>query len=66
VKIHTGDGAVRDAVLRYPPGSPSSPLTQEQLSYKLGSCIAGLDTDWREWTWLGAADLLRKYLFRAA
>jgi 2-methylcitrate dehydratase PrpD len=64
VKIHTGNGAVHHAALRYPPGSPASPPTPAQLSAKLADCVAGLDTDWSAWTWQNAAWVLREFLPR--
>ncbi|MBO0834539.1 MAG: MmgE/PrpD family protein [Actinobacteria bacterium] len=64
VKIHTGSGAVERAVLRYPPGSPATPPSPEQLSAKLADCVSGLATDPATWTWQSAADVLREYLPR--
>jgi len=61
-RVHTGAGAVHDAVLQYPPGSPSRPPTAAQLSAKLADCVAGLDTDWTTWTWQNAAGILRRFL----
>jgi 2-methylcitrate dehydratase PrpD len=61
-KIHTGNGAVYDAALRHPPGSPARPPSAEQLSAKIADCLAGLETDWTTWTWQNAADVLRSYL----
>jgi 2-methylcitrate dehydratase PrpD len=63
--IHTGNGAVYDAVLRYPPGSPARPPSPDQLSAKIADCVAGLDTDWTSWTWQTAADVLRHFLARS-
>ncbi len=63
--IHTGNGAVHDAVLQYPPGSPARPPSPDQLSAKVADCVAGLDTDWTAWTWQTAADVLREFLPRA-
>jgi 2-methylcitrate dehydratase PrpD len=62
VRIHTGNDRVHDAVLAFPPGSPARPPTAEQLSGKLADCLAGLDTDWTAWTWVNAADVLRRYV----
>ncbi|HTZ92888.1 MAG TPA: MmgE/PrpD family protein [Streptosporangiaceae bacterium] len=62
VRIHTGNGAVHDAVLEFPPGSPERPPTAAQLSGKLADCLTGLDTDWSAWTWQNAADLLRRFM----
>jgi len=62
VAIHTGNGVVRHAALRHPPGSPARPPSADQLSAKLGDCLDGLDTDWATWTWQDAADVLRRYL----
>jgi 2-methylcitrate dehydratase PrpD len=64
VRIHTGNGAVSHAALRYPPGSPASPPSPAQLSAKLADCVAGLDTDPSAWTWQNAADVLREFLPR--
>jgi 2-methylcitrate dehydratase PrpD len=61
-KIHTGNGAVYDAALRHPPGSPARPPSAEQLSAKIADCLAGLETDWTTWTWQNAANVLRSYL----
>ncbi len=61
-KIHTGNGAVYDAALRHPPGSPARPPSAEQFSAKIADCLAGLETDWTTWTWQNAADVLRSYL----
>jgi 2-methylcitrate dehydratase PrpD len=63
--IHTGNGAVYSAVLQYPPGSPARPPAPDQLSAKIADCVAGLDTDWRAWTWQNAADVLRSFLPRS-
>jgi 2-methylcitrate dehydratase PrpD len=62
VRIHARNGAVHDAVLKYPPGSPARPPSPDQLSAKIADCIAGLDTDWTSWTWQTAADVLRGFL----
>jgi 2-methylcitrate dehydratase PrpD len=64
LRIHSGNGAVHHAVLRYPPGSPARPPSDAQLSAKLADCVAGLDTDWSAWTWQNAADVLREFLPR--
>ncbi len=61
-QIHTGNGAVHDAALKYPPGSPARPPSPDQLSAKIADCVAGLDTDWQTWTWQNAADVLRRFL----
>ena len=61
-EIHTGNGAVYDAVLQFPPGSPARPPSAEQLSAKLADCVAGLDTDWTDWNWQSAAEVLRRFL----
>jgi 2-methylcitrate dehydratase PrpD len=63
--IHTGNGAVHDAVLRYPPGSPARPPSPDQVRAKIADCVAGLDTDWTSWTWQSAADVLRRFLPRS-
>ena len=63
-RIHTGSGVVHHAVLQYPPGSPSRPPTAAQLSAKLADCVAGLRTDWSDWTWQNAATVLREFLPR--
>jgi 2-methylcitrate dehydratase PrpD len=60
--IHTGNGGTYDAVLEFPPGSPARPPSQAQLSAKLADCTGGLDTDWSDWTWKNAADVLRAFL----
>jgi len=65
VRIHAGNGAVHDAVLKYPPGSPARPPSPDQLSAKIADCVAGLDTDWTTWTWQNAADVLRRFLPRS-
>jgi 2-methylcitrate dehydratase PrpD len=62
VRIHARNGAVHDAVLKYPPGSPARPPSPDQLSAKIADCVAGLDTDWTTWTWQNAADMLRRFL----
>ena len=62
VRIHARNGAVHDAVLKYPPGSPARPPSPDQLSAKIADCIAGLDTDWTTWTWHNAANVLRRFL----
>jgi 2-methylcitrate dehydratase PrpD len=64
IKIHTGNGAVHHAVLRYPPGSPARPPSPAQLSAKLADCVAGLDTDPGNWSWQNAAGVLRDFLPR--
>jgi 2-methylcitrate dehydratase PrpD len=64
VKIHTGNGAVHQAALDYPPGSPACPPSEAQLSAKLADCVAGLSTDWSAWTWQNAASVLREFLPR--
>jgi len=65
VRIHTGNGAVHDAAMKYPPGSPARPPSPGQLSAKIADCVAGLDTDWTTWTWQDAADVLRRFLPRS-
>ena len=60
--IHTGNGAVLDTVLQFPPGSPARPPSAEQLSAKVAGCVAGLDTDWSGWTWQNAVGVLRRFL----
>jgi len=60
--IYTGTGVVHRGALRHPPGSPARPPSAEQLSAKIGDCVAGLDTDWTTWTWQNAADVLGQYL----
>ncbi len=60
--IYEGNGAVHDARLTHPPGSPARPPSAAQLSAKLADCLAGLDTDPATWTWQNAAGLLRRYL----
>jgi 2-methylcitrate dehydratase PrpD len=60
--IHTGNGAVHRAVLKYPPGSPARPPSADQLSAKVADCVAALDADWTTWTWQNAAEVLRRYL----
>jgi 2-methylcitrate dehydratase PrpD len=62
VRIQAGNGAVYDAVLQYPPGSPARPPSSDQLSTKISDCVAGLDTDWLTWTWQSSADVLRRFL----
>jgi 2-methylcitrate dehydratase PrpD len=62
VRVHTGNGAVHDAVLKYPPGSPARPPSPDQLTAKIADCVAGLDTDWTTWTWQNAADIVRRFL----
>jgi 2-methylcitrate dehydratase PrpD len=62
VRIHTGNGAVLDTALQFPPGSPARPPTAAQLSGKLADCLTGLDTDWSAWTWQNAADVLRRHV----
>jgi 2-methylcitrate dehydratase PrpD len=63
--VHTGNGAVHDAVLQYPPGSPARPPSPDQLTAKIADCVAGLDTDWTAWTWQTAAHVLRRFLPRS-
>ncbi len=62
--IQTGNGAVHDTTLRYPPGSPARPPSPDQLGAKIADCIAGLDADWTAWSWDSAADVLRRFLPR--
>jgi 2-methylcitrate dehydratase PrpD len=62
LKIHHGNGAVHQAALRYPPGSPARPPSAAQLSAKLADCVRGLTTDWSRWSWPNAADVLREFL----
>ena len=56
-EIHTGDG-VLETSLRFPPGAPQRPPSQEQLTAKISDCVAGLDTDPTSWTWQNAAQVL--------
>ena len=63
--IHARNGAVHSAVLQYPPGSPERPPSPDQLRAKIADCVAGLDADWRTWTWQNAADVLRVFLPRS-
>jgi 2-methylcitrate dehydratase PrpD len=60
--IHLGDGTVRRARLRYPPGSPARPPTPDQLRAKLDDCVGDLDTNPSEWTWENVPDVLRRFL----
>ena len=60
--IYEGNGAVHYTLLKYPPGSPAQPPTEEQLSAKLTDCLAGLDTDPATWTWQNAAAVVRRHL----
>jgi 2-methylcitrate dehydratase PrpD len=61
-EIHLGDGTVRRARLRYPPGSPARPPTADQLRAKLDDCVGDLDTDPSEWTWENVPGVLRQFL----
>ena len=60
--IHTGNSGSHNAALEFPPGSPARPPSRAQLSAKLTDCVGGLDTDWSDWTWKNAADVLRAFL----
>ena len=60
--IYEGNGAMHHTLLKYPPGSPAQPPTEEQLSAKLADCLAGLDTDPATWTWQNAAAVVRRHL----
>jgi 2-methylcitrate dehydratase PrpD len=60
--IHTGNSGTYDAALQFPPGSPARPPSPAQLSAKLTDCVGGLGTDWSDWTWKNAADVLRAFL----
>jgi 2-methylcitrate dehydratase PrpD len=60
--VHTAGGEIRQAGLRYPPGSPASPPDLAALRAKLDGCVTGLDTDPTAWTWDNAADVLREGL----
>jgi 2-methylcitrate dehydratase PrpD len=62
IRLHTGNGAVYDAALEFPPGSPARPPTAAQLSGKLADCLTGLNTDWSSWTWQNTADVLRRFV----
>ena len=56
-EIHTG-GGVLETSLRFPPGAPQRPPSQEQLTAKITDCVAGLDTEPASWTWQNAAQVL--------
>jgi len=56
-EIHTGDG-VLETSLRFPPGAPQRPPSQEQLAAKISDCVAGLDSEPASWTWQNAAQVL--------
>jgi len=57
--VHTTDGAVRELVQRYPPGSPARPPDDDLLRTKLAGCVAGTTPDPATWTWDNAASILR-------
>jgi 2-methylcitrate dehydratase PrpD len=61
-EIHTSDGAVRRVREQFPPGSPARPPEAGELQAKVADCVRGLDTDPDEWTWVGAAGILRSFL----
>ena len=61
-EIHTGDGRIRRASQRFPPGSPARPPSAAQLQAKLADCVRGLDTDPATWTWQNVAGTLRRFL----
>jgi 2-methylcitrate dehydratase PrpD len=66
-EIHLGDGTVRRARLRYPPGSPARPPTPDQLRAKLDDCVGDLtlltrEGDPSEWTWENVPGVLRRFL----
>jgi 2-methylcitrate dehydratase PrpD len=65
LRIHCGNGVVRNTVLQYPPGSPARPPSTAELSAKLADCVTGLETEWSAWTWQNAADVLRQFLPRS-
>src|SRR6516165_2621346 len=56
-EIHTGDH-VLETSLRFPPGAPQRPPSQEQLAAKISDCVAGLDSEPASWTWQNAAQVL--------
>jgi 2-methylcitrate dehydratase PrpD len=56
-QVHTSSGDCLHATLKYPPGSPQCPPSEQQLSAKAKACAPDLDA--REWTWATAAQLLR-------
>ena len=56
-EIHTGDG-VLETRLRFPPGAPQRPPSQEQLTAKISDCVAGLESEPASWSWQNAAHVL--------
>lgn len=59
-EVHTRTGVLQ-ARLQLPPGSPDRPPTPQELTTKVGDCLAGTDVDPTAITWSGAADLLRRW-----
>jgi len=61
VEVHTADG-IRRGTLAYPPGSPQTPATGDELRLKIADCLTGIPVESEDITWASAADLLRTHL----
>ena len=61
VELET-DAGTTSTTLRFPPGSPQRPPTDEEFSRKIDDCLSGLDVGAGDLSWAAGADLLRRHL----
>ncbi len=61
VEVHTDAGTTTTS-MRFPPGSPQCPPTDQEFARKIEDCLSGLDVGPEDLTWATGADLLRRHL----